>query len=564
MGDFGALSSLGIASGVLNYNVIDKLKKADEQMMIDPLKKKLDIVQKREKALDQFITIASTVKTDIMDLADGTLFAKVSTNVIGSSVDVSANDGVKPQSFDINVEQLAKNDIYESKGFASADSVITSNDAKLQIGVGGISVSISLKAGATLTDLQNAINNAGAGVTAQIINTGVGDNPYKLILKANDTGKDNTINFEYFGIDDLGLNATTYTSASFTSDTDSVNNSGSTQTFSITINGDKYSMDVADGESVSDFINDLQNGKLTDSNGNTISVNASYTNGRIEFNLKAIGNISIDDTNLLTDFNDNTDFTNTNRIQTAQDALFKYNGVEMERSSNKIEDIIPGVIINLKTTGDSTVNITSNVDEIVKSMQKFVADYNAMISNLQNLTAYNQDTKMVGLFQGFSEFTSISGKLANDIFGDFLTYDTTKLDFNGNKYTTKAIFNATDLGLSMNKTGLLSFDANKFRQTYQAHPDLVEQLATRAFTKVQNDFNSIATGDHSSLELLSQELKNEQKDYEDRIDSLNKFLDTKYQIMAQQFAAYDDMISNFNTMSSALNMSIQQAINSKS
>ena len=564
MGDFGALSSLGIGSGVLNYDVIDKLKKADEQMMIDPLKDKIDLVQKREKALSQFITIASTVKTDIMDLADGTLFAKVNTSVNGTSVDVTANDGVKPQSFDIDVEQLAKNDIYESKGYASADSVIASNDATLNIGVGGSSVSIHLNAGATLNDLKDAINNANIGITAQILNTGVGDNPYKLILKADETGKDNTISFNYFGIDDLGLNATTYTSASFSSDTDSVNNSGATQTFSITINGDKYSMDVADGESVSDFISDLQNGKLTDANGNTISVDASYTDGKIEFNLKAIGDISIDDTNLLTNFNDNTDFTNTNRLQTAQDALFKYNGVEMERASNKVDDIIPGVTINLKSTGYSSVDITSNVDEIVKSIQKFVADYNAMISNLQSLTAYNKDTKMVGLFQGFSEFTSISTKLANDIFGDFLNYDTTKLDFNGNKYTTKALFSAADLGFSMNKTGMISFNASKFEETFREHPDLVEQFTTNAFTKMKNDFENIATGDHSSLNILSQELKNEQKDYEDRIDSLNKFLDTKYQIMAQQFASYDDMINNFNTMSSALNMSIQQAINSKS
>ena len=563
MGDFGALSSLGIGSGVLKYDVIDKLKKADEHIMIDPLKEKLDLTQKREKALSQFITIMSTVKTDVLDLADGTLFAKVNTNVSGSSVSVNANDGVKPQSFDIDVENLAKNDVYESKGFASLDTVIANNDAKLNIGVGSSSVSIDLKSGATLNDLKDAINNADVGITAQIINTGVGDNPYKLILKADNTGADNIIKFDYFGIDDLGLNATTYTSASFNSDSDAVNNSGSTQTFSITINGDKYSMDVADGESVSDFINDLKNGKLTDSDGNSIKIDASYDNNQIKFNLKAIGDISIDDTNLLTKFNDNTDFSNSNRLQIADDARFKYNGVEIERESNKIEDLIPGVSINLNSTGSSHVEISSNVDEIVKSMQKFVADYNAMISNLQNLTAFNKDTKSVGLFQGFSDFTMIPRKLNNDIFGDFLNYNITQKDLNGNKYEMKKIFSAADLGLSLNRTGLLSFDENKFKENFQKNPDLVQRFTTMAFTKVKNDFTSIATGDNSSLNLLSQELKREEKDYENRIESINKFLSTKYDIMAKQFAAYDDVINNFNTMSNALNMAIKQAINSK-
>ena len=564
MGDFGALSSLGIGSGVLSYDVIDKLKKADEHLMIDPLKTKLDLTKKREKALSEFITIASTVKTDIMDLADGTLFAKVNTSVNGGSVDVKANDGVKPQSFDIDVENLAQNDVYESNGFASSDSIITSNDAVLSIGVGGSSVSIDIKSGATLNDLKDAINNADAGVTAQIIDTGVGDNPYKLILKANDTGADNIVQFDYFGIDDLGLNATTYTSAGFNSDTDAVNNSGSTQTFSITVNGTKYSMDVSDGESVSDFINDLKNGKLTDANGNSIAVDASYTDGKIEFNLKAIGDISIDDTNLLTQFNENTDFTNQNRLQTAQNSKFKYNGVEIEREFNKIEDIIPGVTINLKSTGFSHVEINSNIDEITKSIQKFVADFNAMISNLQNLTAFDKDSGNVGLFQGFSEFTMLPRKLTNDIFGDILTYDTTKIDFDGNKYTAKGIFSAADLGLSLNRSGLLSFDVNKFKESFEKHPDLVERFTSTAFTKVKNDFDSIATGDHSALELLSQELKSEEKNYQKRIDSLNKYLEIKYEIMAKQFAEYDDMINNFNTMSNALDMTIKQALNSKS
>ena len=563
MADFGALSSLGIGSGVLSYDVIDKLKEADKELMIKPLETKLDLVKKREQALSQFITIASTVKTDIMDLADGTLFAKVNTNVNGTSVSVEANDGVKPQSFDIDVESLAKNDVYESNGFASLDSVVASSDTTLYIGVGGLTSSIDLKAGATLNDLKEAINNADIGVSAQIIDTGVGDNPYKLILKANDTGKDNTITFEYFGTEDLGFNAINYTSATFNSDSDSINNSGDTQTFSITVNGTTYSMDVADGTTVSDFIDDLKNGKLTDSDGNSINVDASYVDGKIVFNLKAIGDIKIDDTNLLTDFNNNTDFTNSNRLQEAADSFFKYNGVEIERSSNKIEDLIPGVTINLTSTGLSHVEIQSNVDKIVESIKKFVADYNAMVSNLQSLTAFDKDAGNVGLFQGFSEFTRFSTRITQDIFGDFLTYDTTKIDFDGNKYTTKAIFSAADLGLDLNKNGMLSFDEVKFRESFSKNPELVERFASMAFTKVKNDFDTLATGNNSVLELLSQQLKREEKNYQDRIDSLNEYLDTRYEIMAKQFAAYDDMINNYNAMSSALTMAIEQALNSK-
>ncbi len=562
--DFGILSSLGIASGVLNYNVIDKLKKADEQLMVDPLKNKLDLIQKRDKALSQFITIASTVKGDIIDLAEGNTFAKVSTDVNGSSVNVQANDGVKPQTFDINVINLAKNDIYESKGFASLDTQITSQNTTVKLGVGGESANINLQAGATLSDLADAINNANTGVSAQIINTGIGDNPYKLILKANDTGKDNIIEFDYGNIDDLGLNQIVYKSATYSSDTDSVNNSGSDQTFSVNVNGVNYSMTVTNGESVSDFINAINNGELKDTNGNSLKgINANFTNDQIQISLQHIGNISFDDTNLTTDINDNTNFTNPARIQTAEDAMFDYNNVEIERSKNKITDLIPGVTINLVSTGDSQINIKSNIDEITKSIQQFVTDYNAMISNLQNLTAFDKDSGNVGLFQGNSDFTMMSSTFSSDLFDTLLDYTTTQSDLNGNSYQTKAIFSAADMGFSMNRTGMLSFDVTKFQESYSKHPDLVEQFATSAFTKIKTDFDRIATGNNSELELLSQELKNEEKDYQNRIDSMNQYLQTKYDIMAEQFASYDETINQLNTMSNSLNMAIQQEINSK-
>ena len=564
--DFGALSSLGIASGVLKYDVIDKLKNADKDIMIKPLEVKLDLVKKKEKALNEFITIASTVKSDISSIADGTAFAKVNTNVSGSSVSVSANDGVKPQEFDINVKELAKNDIYESIGFSSIDDQITDKDVTLKIGVGDNSVSFDLKSGATLTDLKDAINNANAGITASIIDTGIGDNPYKLILKANDTGKDNIIKFDYGSITDLGLNATTYTSAKYSSDSDKVNDSGDTQTFKITINGTEYSMDVDDGTTVSDFVDAINNGELKNSDGNSLEgISASYNSdtGKIEFHLQQVGDITIDDTNLTTNFNDNTDFTNSNRIQTAANSKFEYNGVEVERSSNKIEDLIAGVTINLTSEGSSHVSIKNDIDSIVKDLQKFVADYNSMVSNINNLTAFDKDTGNVGLFQGDSTFTRIEGMFSSDLFGTMLSYETTKSDFNGNSYQAKGFMSLADLGFSMNRTGMISFDESKFREAYNSHPDLVEHLATMAFTKVNEDFKRLATDNHSALNILNQELKNEEKNYQKRIKSMNEFLNAKYEVMAKQFAMYDETISKFDAMSQALTMTIQQAINSK-
>jgi len=567
MADLGTLSSLGVGSGVLNYDLIDKLKKADEDAMVKPLEDKLDLLKKRESALSQFITIGSTVKTDILDLADGTLFAKVSSNVSGSSVSVEANDGVEPQTFDINVSQLAQNDVYQSNGFAATDSIVnySGSDVTLSIGVGGVNTTFTLKAGGTLEDLKNAINDANAGVTASIIDTGIGDNPYKLVLKADNTGEDNYIEFNYSGLEDLGFNAVNYKSAAFTSDTDAVNSSGADQTFKITVNGTEYSMNVADGTSVSDFIDALNNGELKDAEGNSLKLNASYNSGTgaINFGIQAIGEISIEDGGLNTAFNDNTDFTNTNRLQSAQDAVFEYNGVEVQRSSNTVEDLITGVTINLQNTGESSVTITSNVDDMVEAVKKFVADYNAMISNLQSLTSFDKDTGNVGLFQGDSDFTMLSSRFSNDIFGVVLSNKKTQTDLNGNEYTISSVFTAADVGFSMDKTGMLSFDEEKFREAFKKDSDLTNRLFGDMFTRLKTDFESTITGDNSNLNLLDREIKDDESRYQDRIDAMNKYLETKYEIMAKQFAAYDEMINQFNVQSQIIQQTIDQALAAK-
>jgi flagellar hook-associated protein 2 len=83
---FGALSSLGAGSGVLTYDVIDKLKKADEAAMVTPFEKRLKNVQSEKKELSGLTTQINLLKSSISDFEDGNIFQKRLANVSGSSV----------------------------------------------------------------------------------------------------------------------------------------------------------------------------------------------------------------------------------------------------------------------------------------------------------------------------------------------------------------------------------------------------------------------------------------------------------------------------------------------
>jgi flagellar hook-associated protein 2 len=566
---FGALSSLGAGSGVLTYDVIDKLKKADEAAMVTPFETRMKNVQNQEKELSGLITQINLFKSSISDFKNGEIFEKRLANVSGSSVSATVNPGVSVQKITMDVSQLAKNDIYQSKGFDSTDSKInnTGDDQTLKFSYAGQEHDITLKDGATLSDLRDSINDADIGVIASIIDTGSDTDPYKLIIKGSKTGKDNIIKLDYGNIDDLGFNQKVYQSKQYDADTDKVNDSGDTQTFKISVNGTDYSMDVADGKQVKDFIDDINNGNLKDSDGNALQgVSAKYEDGHIKIHMQDIGDISITDDNLTTEMNDNTDDTNDNRVQKAQNSKFKYNGTEVTRETNKIDDLVVGLTMNLNSTGSSTVNITQDKDTIKQTMQDFVTGYNSIVSKIQTLTKYDPDSKTSGIFQNESAIKNIPNNLQKALFSTFETDTVTKTDRNGQEYDQQISLSASDFGFSMNRTGFLDFDSSKFDDMLKNKPEKVKEFFSGdngAMTKVLNNIDSLTKGHNATLNLLNTQYTNEEKSFQNTIDDSKKRIDIKYQMMAEQFASYDNMINGYNVQSQSIKTAIAALINTK-
>jgi len=571
MADFGALSSLGAGSGVLTYDVIDKLKKADESVMIKPFETRLLNIQNKEKALSDLTTQISLFKSSFVDFKNGDIFQKRLANITGSSVTASVNSGVKVQTITMDVKQLAQNDIYQSKGYDSEDSTIndTGDEQIIKIAYGdGDTKEIKLKDGATLSDLKDAINEADVGITASIIDTGSDENPYKLILKGNETGKDNIIKLDFGKIDDLDFNQTIYQSKKYDSDSDKINDSGDSQEFKIKINGVEYKMDVADGESVKDFIDDINNDKLEDADGNKLTdITAEFKDGKIQFHIQHIGEIEITDDNLTSEINDNTDFDeNNNRVQKAQNSEFKYNGVDIERDSNKIDDLVIGLTTNLQSTGLSTIHIEQDKKTINQEVQDFVNGYNSIVSKIQELTKYDEETKVVGLFQNESAISAIPKKLSGYLFNSFAVDVVTKTDRNGEEYQESINLNASDFGFGMNRTGFLDFNSSKFSQMLDSKPEKVEEFLSGdegAFTKIFDYIDSLTKGSNSTLELLNSQYHKEEKSYQETIENSQKRIDLRYQTMAAQFASYDSMINSFNVQAETIDQAIKAMIASK-
>lgn len=189
----GTISSLGLGSGTLTSDVIDKLKASDTAARVTPFDNKIALEQQKGQALSLLSTLLGNFGSSISSLSDSTLFQGRTVSGNTSSVNVTSNAGVNVQSFTVSNTQMALNDIKESGTFASADSTVATIGGTMKLSLqGGASLNVNYTAGMSLTQLKDAINTqAGTSVKASVLQVGSGD--YRLVLRSADTGADQAI-----------------------------------------------------------------------------------------------------------------------------------------------------------------------------------------------------------------------------------------------------------------------------------------------------------------------------------------------------------------------------------
>ncbi len=191
----GALSSLGIGSnGTLSYDVIDQLKERDMQNSVKPIERDIVDINEKQSSLATLKSEIAAFKDSAASLSDSVLFAQRDVKVSGDSVQADVNAGVDIQDMDIEVQQLAQKDVYQTdNSYSQTTSGVASGETTLELSVGSKTYDIDVDGTTTLDELKGKINEiAGEDVTASVLNTG-GDNPYKLVIKGDETGVDNAI-----------------------------------------------------------------------------------------------------------------------------------------------------------------------------------------------------------------------------------------------------------------------------------------------------------------------------------------------------------------------------------
>ncbi|MCR6571881.1 flagellar filament capping protein FliD [Campylobacter insulaenigrae] len=202
----GSLGSLGIGSGVLTSETLNKLKEAELNSQLKLYNSQLETNTSRQKDLAELEAKLLAFQTAVNSLGDASQFnkKKVSPSVSGDSAAAGLTVGSLSdlKNMTVKVDQLAQKDVYQSNGFKDkTDSVLKAlglgdQSKSFTITQDGKSYEIKIDKDTSFTKLAEQINAAGGGkIEAKIVNTGDKNTPYRLVVQSSETGVQNNISF---------------------------------------------------------------------------------------------------------------------------------------------------------------------------------------------------------------------------------------------------------------------------------------------------------------------------------------------------------------------------------
>jgi flagellar hook-associated protein 2 len=237
---------------------------------------------------------------------------------------------------------------------------------------------------------------------------------------------------------------------------------------------------------------------------------------------------------------------NINQYSVAHDAQVTIGGIQYQRSSNVISDIIPKVTFTLMGgVGTANVNISWGQDNSEKAITDLSDAYNAVIKAYNTMTANNSNSKTPGTF-ATSPTTLAFIESIKRRFATGATYNIGSNNANGNPY----ILSLASLGLDYQLDGTLKYNsisyltsqANGLRDKFLkglriGYISATDNLMT--FVKAQSGLGGA----------LAQEMKIEK----DSINSLTKEKDNLQTRLDKIQSNYIAQYSGLNTLLFQLN-----------
>ena len=566
MASVDLIGALGAGSGVDVKSLAQNLVDAEKVPRERAINTKIDDQERRIAGYSAMMLSLETVKTAFQKLNDATDFnAAEVTNSQPNAIGAVTTAAAVPGRHTIEVLRLAAAQKDASNGFTATNQSLNGGNAfSLRLTKDGVAQTAIRVDDTTPQGIVDAINAADQGVKAQIINTGDPATPYTIVITGA-IGADGNFSFT---TDDASGTAQVDT-LTFTAPT--ANGTISVAGVPVDVTVGQSAADVAEAVRVAliaaDFLTDFADRSVTSGGtAGTLSFQWGAADGEnplISFEDDGSTGVTMAKASpAATPFVAGTSLTDVNlgatRLKEAADSSVVVDGLTVTRSSNAVDDVIPGVYIDLLSANvgaPADIRITRNTSVIKENMQAVVKAYNDAISDFGILTGARSD----------DETDIYSGSLAGDSSVRRIKAQLRDL-FTGNSSTPGGAINAfRDLGLDLDRTGVLSLDDKKLDAALSNQFDDVV-TAFSANTNNQSEFgvaNRGIAGDAvkaindliSTRGTIMQQSESSQSRidaYKLQLETLNMRMESLLARYNKQFGLMESLVGQTNAMRESL------------
>ena len=192
MASIDYVQALGAGAGFDTKKIVEALVNAERAPAEARIQSKIAESDSKISGLGQAVSILNVVKDAALRLNDAKDFKTFAvSNSQTSAFSASSTTSARAGSNNITVSQIAQEQRSVSNGFASETAAFSDNSITLTLSVGSTSATTThiTVADASLQGAVSAINAADLGVTAEIVDTGIDGDRYRIQL-IGETGAD--------------------------------------------------------------------------------------------------------------------------------------------------------------------------------------------------------------------------------------------------------------------------------------------------------------------------------------------------------------------------------------
>ena len=205
-------------------------------------------------------------------------------------------------------------------------------------------------------------------------------------------------------------------------------------------------------------------------------------------------------------------------LQNAQNAQIRIGNTTITSTSNTFENLITGLNVEVKKVGSATIRVSDDYSKVVDFFNNFVKNYNAVISQINQLTAKD------AIFQGDYSIVGIKTELSR-ILDDLFAYDLVSIKEDGTLEANTSNINS-----------LASSNPQKLREIISRLKDtmgpyvLGTSIALQNFT---NDYQSRLDQINTMAQKLGEQLVKEEQRLRQEYAKVEAFINRSQEIMAR-------------------------------